>query len=329
MSRLLKLSSILLLASLSMGMLTPPNRTGIVGKNWGLEAVHLTRCDDCKQNVVVAVIDSGLDYSHPMFAGKVVPGYDFRYARQDAFDLYGHGTHVAGIVVQIASRAQIMPVAYYSEANPGSVNLKNSVESIEFAVAHGARIINYSGGGPEFSEDEYLAIKKAEAKGVLFVAAAGNEHQDSDLIENYYYPAAYRASNVIAVASLDINNNLVRSSNWGVNKVALAAPGENIYSSLPSGRHGYMTGTSQATAFVTGVAANILSVNPSLTPTQVIDILRASVDKVACLDKKVASGGMLNAQTAMELARKTLQAPQVPAFSAVKSGHGSRSKRSQ
>src|SRR4029077_10572959 len=125
-------------------------------------------------------------------------------------------------------------------SNPGSVNLRNTVKAINYAIDHGARIINYSGGGPEFSEEEYLAIKRAESKGILFVAAAGNERQNTDLVENYYYPSAYRLSNIISVAATDIHNNLLPSSNWGKKSVDVAAPGENIYSTLPQNKFGYM-----------------------------------------------------------------------------------------
>jgi thermitase len=170
---------------------------------------------------------------------------------------------------------------------------------LNYAVDHGARIINYSGGGPEFSEDEYLAIKKAEAKGILVVSAAGNEHQNTDLTENYYYPAAYRLSNIISVASTDINNNLLPSSNWGKTHVDVAAPGENIFSTLPNGRYGYMTGTSQATAFVTGIAALLLSKDPTLTPVQLKEMIMSSVDRFPQLETKLVTGGRVNAYGAL------------------------------
>jgi subtilisin family serine protease len=178
----------------------------------------------------------------------------------DPSDDHGHGTHVAGIigavtnldsgVSGVAPRVLIMAVKYYSESNPGSVNLKNTIDALNYAIDRGARIINYSGGGPEYSEAEYLAIKRAESRGILVVAAAGNEHQNTDLRERLYYPQAYGLSNIISVAATDINNNLLPSSNWGKSKIDVAAPGENIYSTLPGNRYGYMTGTSQATAFV-------------------------------------------------------------------------------
>jgi subtilisin family serine protease len=101
------------------------------------------------------------------------------------------------------------------------------------------------------------------------------------------------------VASTDINNNLLPSSNWGKTHVDVAAPGENIYSTLPGGRFGYMTGTSQATAFVTGIAALLLSKDPTLTPVQLKEIIMASVDRFPQLESKLVTGGRVNAYAAL------------------------------
>ena len=301
-------------------------------KNWGLvntqakshiQALDAWKIEEGSRTIVVAVIDTGLDPNHADLAKNVwhdtktshlsfingVYGWNFVTDKPNPMDDHGHGTHVAGIIGAVANpktgvsgvahRVSIMSVKYYSDSNPGAINLRNTVKAINYAVEHGAKIINYSGGGPEFSEDEYLAIKKAEAAGVLFVAAAGNEHQDIDRSENYYYPSAYRLSNMISVAATDINNNLLRSSNWGKNKVDVAAPGENIYSTLPGGRYGYMSGTSQATAFVTGLAALLLSQNPALKPQQIKEIVSASSDRLSQLGGKVASSGRVNAYKAL------------------------------
>jgi subtilisin family serine protease len=248
-------------------------------KNWGLSnsqahshisAPDAWKIEEGKRDVVVAVIDTGLDANHPDLAKNVwhdpalknrgVYGWNYVNDRPNPSDEHGHGTHVAGIigavsnpktgVSGVAHRVSIMAVKYYSDSNPGPVNLRNTVRALNYAIDHGAKVINYSGGGPEFSEDEYLAMKRAEAKGVLVVSAAGNEHQNTDLTGNAYYPAAYRLSNMISVASTDIHNNLLGSSNWGKQNVDVAAPGENIFSTLPGGKYGSMSGTSQATAFV-------------------------------------------------------------------------------
>lgn len=307
-------------------------------KNWGLinledrshiQAPDAWKIEEGNQNIIVAVIDTGIDPTHRALAKNIwhdskenlpgVYGWNFVSDQPNPNDEHGHGTHVAGIIGAIADpetgvsgvahHVSIMPVKYYSDANPGSVNLKNTVKAIEYAVDHGARIINYSGGGPEFCHDEYMAIKKAEAKGVLFVAAAGNEHQNTDKTENFYYPSAYRLSNIISVAATDIHNNLLASSNWGKKNVDVAAPGENIYSTLPGGRYGYMTGTSQATAFVTGMAALLLSQDPTLTPQQLKKIILASVDRFSQLQDKLATGGRVNAYTALLTLRNKGKVP--------------------
>jgi thermitase len=296
-------------------------------KNWGLsnttarshiQAFNAWGIEEGSEKVVVAVVDTGIDASHAALKdnlwkdpnNKDTYGWNFVTNEANPSDEHGHGTHIAGIigasyisqtgVSGVTHHVSIMSVKYYSDANPGSVNLRNTVKAIEYAIDHGANIINYSGGGPEFSESEYLALKKAESKGILFVAAAGNERQDIDLVENHYYPCSYRLNNMICVSSTDINNKLLRSSNWGKNYVDVAAPGENIYSALPSGKYGYMSGTSQATAFVSGIAALLLSKKPTLTAVQMKKIIIESVDKIPQLSGKVASGGRVNAYTALK-----------------------------
>ena len=328
------------LSSLTVFGYAPPAPASIF-KNWGLvngqgqshiHAVDAWKISEGSRDIVVAVIDTGVDPSHKDLNRNIwqdpakkelVYGWNFVSNRPNPNDDHGHGTHVAGIigavsdpktgVSGVAHSVSIMAVKYYSDSNSGAVNLSNTVKAINYAVDHGARIINYSGGGPEFSEDEYLAIKRAEAHGVLFVAAAGNEHQNTDVAENYYYPSAYRLPNMISVAATDIHNNLLPSSNWGKTKVDVAAPGENIYSTLPGGRYGYMTGTSQATAFVSGMAALLLSKDPSLKPQQLKQIIMASVDRLPQLAEKLVTGGRVNAYTALlSLSNKNRMTPRVP-----------------
>ncbi len=293
-------------------------------KNWGITNARAASSVDApaawkiergSKNVLVAVVDTGIDANHPDLKANIFHdkdnhyGFDFVKNAADPVDVHGHGTHVAGIIGAIANpktgvsgvaqTVSIEAVKYYADTNTGAVNLKNTVKAIEWAVNSGAKIINYSGGGPEFAEEEYIALKKAESKGILVVAAAGNERSDTDMPENYYYPSAYRLTNIISVAATDINNKLIRSSNWGKTKVDVTAPGENIFSTLPGGRYGFMTGTSQATAFVTGIAALLLAHDPSLTPAKIKEIIRASVDTYPELKEKVASGGRVNARKAL------------------------------
>lgn len=278
-------------------------------RNWGLYNTNRSSIDapcawkttEGNKKITVAVIDTGVDKKHYALSGNLSEiGYDFVSNTSNITDIHGHGTHIAGIIGAlpitnfgisgVAHYVTIVPVRYYSDKSPPAVNMQNVIKAINYAVDHDVQIINYSGGGPEVSEGEFLAIKRAEEKGILIVTAAGNDRRNIDIAENAYYPAAYGLKNVISVASTDINNNLAESSNYGKIRVDIAAPGENIYSTLPGGQYGYMTGTSMATAMVSGVAALILSVKPNLKPFQVKKLLTQTADRFPQLDAKVRSG---------------------------------------
>ncbi len=332
-------------------------------KNWGIyngskshshvDALSAWDIEDGSKDIVVAVIDTGIDNQHPDLKSNIwksnngvmqncssssglrpsrevqnqkirlnfnqpsnettsrqgaLFGWDLVTNQPNPSDDHGHGTHVAGIIGAtanpqkgisgVAQKVSLMAVKYYSQTNSGLMNLQNTVRGIHCAVDNGAKIINYSGGGPKYSHEEYLAIKKAESKGVLIVAAAGNNSQDTDKPENRYYPAAYRTSNVISVAAIDIQNKLLSSSNWGMG-IDVAAPGEDIYSTLPGGGYGKMTGTSQATAFVSGIAALILAKKPHLSPSEVIKLIRDSVVPIKSLKEKIRTGGRVSAFRAL------------------------------
>lgn len=303
-------------------------------KNWGLYNVeqdsHIDAPDawlleQGSKKVIVAVVDTGIDPNHKNLRNNLwhdpnnpsVYGWNFVTDRPNPLDDHGHGSHVSGIigavpdaindVSGVARNVSIMSLKYFEEYNTGSQNLANGIRALNYAVDHGANIINYSGGGPEFSEQEFFALKRAESKGILVVAAAGNEHEDDDIRGNYYYPSSYHLSNVISVMATDIHNKRVPSSNWGKKYVDVGAPGEQIYSTLPGNRAGYMTGTSQATAFVTGIAVLLLSNNRHLTPSQIKSILIESSDRFPQLKNSSVSGGRVNAYSALKLLkRKTL-----------------------
>lgn len=308
-----------------------PNLQNFKPKNWGLEnsASEIQKAWSLttgSKNVIVAVIDTGIDANHPDLKANLwkapaeagrpssgnVYGWDFVTKASNPSDFHGHGTHIAGIIGAVANTAsgtagvnqqvQIMAVRYYSDTAPGSVNLANTIKALHYAIDNGAKIINYSGGGPEYSEEEYQAMKKAQDHGVLIVAAAGNDHHDTDSEDNRYYPAAYSLKglkNIITVASIDSNNRLLPSSNWGTKSVDIAAPGEGILSTLPGGKYGKMTGTSQATAFVTGVAALLLSKQPNLKPEQLKELIIANSVPVLALRGKIASAGKVDAYKAV------------------------------
>ncbi len=250
------------------------------------------------KDIIVAVIDTGIDVNHEDLKSNLwknpgetgldskgrdkatngidddgngfvddVYGWNFVSNNNKLDDNHGHGTHIAGIIGAeaenkkgisgISPEVSLMILKYYDPKVPNNDNLKNTIKSIQYAVKMGAHIINYSGGGTDFSQEEHDAIAEAEKKGILFVAAAGNERSNSD--QFHYYPADYKLKNIISVTAIDPTTEVLASSNYGVETVDIAAPGQNILSALPNNTYGLMTGTSQATAFVTGAAVLVMS----------------------------------------------------------------------
>ncbi|WP_413560925.1 S8 family peptidase [Bdellovibrio sp. HCB209] len=254
-------------------------------------AVAQPRTSDPDRDIVIAIIDTGIDVNHPLikdnlwvnpnekangldndgngYAGDL-HGWNFVSENGDITDNHGHGTHIAGIIRQrtLSSRVKFMVLKYYDPTQSGRVNLINTVRAIRYATKMKADIINYSGGGDTRSALEEKAIREAQDQGILFVAAAGNDGRNTDKMG--YYPAGYKLKNIISVAAMDSSRHLIDSSNYGSQSVDIAAPGKNVYSSLPGGQFGLMTGTSQATAWVTGLAAALMLQNPSLRNPETI-----------------------------------------------------------
>ena len=267
-----------------------------------------------KKDITVAVVDTGIQFNHPFLKSNVTAingkvsalnfGKDFskKIASNTPTDSHGHGTHVAGIVKSIFPEVNLLALKYYNPHASGKTNLESTIKALQYAVDQNVDIINYSGGGPEASEAERAVLKEAEKKGILIIAAAGNERSDIDKKENHYYPASYGLSNIITVGAHDEFNKIIASSNYGSKTVDIAAPGFRIKSSIPGNGAGLMTGTSQATAFVTGVAALIKSNYPNLNYHQVRNIIISSSRKISTLKQKVLGGSKLDAARALEVA---------------------------
>ncbi|WP_127718081.1 S8 family peptidase [Halobacteriovorax sp. HLS] len=267
------------------------------------------------KDIVVAVIDTGIDPDHPFLkknihvlqgkSSQLNYGLDFSKGKVSASkpnDDHGHGTHVAGIIKSVFPTVQILTLKYYNRTANGQDNLNSTIEALDYAVNMGVDIINYSGGGPEPDRRELEILKRAEAKGILVVAAAGNEESNIDNKDNAYYPASYGLKNIITVTAHDQSKKVLSSSNYGMKTVDISAPGYRIKSALPNNRSGYLTGTSQATAFVSGVAALIKSHYPTLTAEQLRMIVKKSARKEVSLMAKCSSGGRLDASKAHTLA---------------------------
>ncbi|MFN8792518.1 MAG: S8 family peptidase [Bdellovibrionales bacterium] len=242
------------------------------------------------RSTVVAVIDTGIDQAHPALRSSLwvntgesglddqgrdkktngvdddrngfiddVHGWNFAKHSARIDDDHGHGTHIAGLIAGespdfhgVAPGTRLMILKYYDAQAPIGGNLMNSVRAIRYAVSMGAHILNYSGGGLEPHPEERRALEDAAKKGVLVVAAAGNENTNADALG--FYPASYGLQNILSVMAVGPDRKRLPASNWGQRHVHLAAPGEAILSTYLNGQMAYMSGTSQATALVTGVA---------------------------------------------------------------------------
>jgi subtilisin family serine protease len=306
-----------------------------IAMNWGLNFIAAEQAwlgVPADKPIVVAIIDTGCDINHPYLSDSIwnnpgetgiapdgsdkasngidddgngfaddAHGWDFVSDSPALMDEHGHGTHIAGIIGAkdgVAPRVSLMILKYYDTESAGLDNLGNTVRAIRYAVDMGANIINYSGGGILRNRMEEEAIQYAASKGVLVVAAAGNEGVNSDFFP--FYPADYDLPNILSVAAIDRTGALLNVSNYGQGSVDVAAPGKNIYSTLPGTRFGYMTGTSQATAFVTGVAALMMAKDESLKdPALLKQRLLSSGRGLASLKGKIGAGQLLNAALAL------------------------------
>ena len=280
--------------------------------------------------VVVAVLDSGVDYRHLDLINNIwvrpadmaaytddelgtfndLHGFNATDRLRDPMDDNGHGTHCAGIIgaegnngygiAGINWNVEIMPLKFLNGSGSGTT--KDAIEAINYVIDRkqkgvNVRIISASWGSTQKSSALRDAIKRAGEEGILFVAAAGNNGDDSD--KRPHFPAGYDLPNMIAVAALDRNDQLAGFSNYGAKSVHLAAPGKEILSTWLNGEFYVASGTSMATPEVAGVAALVLSTNPKMSVKQLRDRLFDSVDKLDSLKGKVSTGGRLNAAKAV------------------------------
>jgi len=282
------------------------------------------------EKVVVAVLDTGVDYTHsdlvsnmwirpdsvPEYADDElgsfddIHGFDADTNAADPMDDNGHGTHCAGIIgaegdngVGIAGinwNVKIMPLKFLGRCGFGTT--KNAIEAINYAIdrkKHGVniRVINASWGSTQYSRALEDAIRAAGEEGILFVAAAGNNGTDND--KRAHYPSNYNLPNVISVAAVDRTDALTSFSNFGAKTVHIAAPGRDILSTWLGDAFRDASGTSMAAPQVSGVAGLILASEPRISVAKLRERLLGSVDKIPSLDGKVSSGGRLNAAKAL------------------------------
>jgi subtilisin family serine protease len=286
-------------------------------------------------NVVVAVVDTGVDWRHSDLAANIwtnarevagngvdddgnglvddVHGYNFAGNTGDPMDDNGHGTHVAGTIAAVGNNGvgvsginwagSIMPLKFLGA--DGSGYTSDAIRAINYATMErtrfgvNVRAINMSWGGGGYSAALGAAIQAAGEAGILCVAAAGNSGRNNDTSPQY--PSSYDASGLLAVAATDNRDNLASFSNYGATSVDLAAPGVSILSTYPNNRYVSLSGTSMATPHVAGVAALAWSVAPNATVAEIKNAILGGVDRIAGLSGKVATGGRLNAYNTLRL----------------------------
>ena len=282
-------------------------------------------------DVIVAVIDTGVDYTHNDLAANMwtntaelngKPGEDddgngyiddvYGIAvvnggapTGDPDDDHGHGTHVAGIlgavgnngvgIAGVAWSVKVMALKFMDSSGMGLES--DAATCIDYAVAHGAAILNNSYGGDTWSEALYQAIAAANDAGVLLVAASGNESMDLDVLPSY--PAAYDLPNIISVASTGGSDNISYFSNYGATTVDVGAPGESIWSTWPGNQYQLLDGTSMACPFAAGVAALVKSHVPGLTIAELRDRVVWTGDRLFDLQGTTVTGLRINAYNAL------------------------------
>ncbi|MBB1420604.1 S8 family serine peptidase [Pseudoalteromonas sp. SG43-7] len=290
------------------------------------------------KDVVVGVIDTGVDHSHSDLTANMwinpneiagdgidndgngyiddVHGINAITNVGDPMDDQGHGTHVSGTigaagnnnngVVGVNHEAAIVGCKFLDASGSGSTS--DAIKCIDYMVSLknagvNVRVLNNSWGGGGFSQALADAITASEQADILFVAAAGNDAVDND--QNPHYPSNYEHESVLSVASTDRNDNMSDFSQWGLTSVDLGAPGSAILSTVPGNGYATYSGTSMATPHVAGVAALVLSLNPDLSTSELKQLLMDSGDDNAQLAGKTVSGKRLNANQALEQADPT------------------------
>jgi subtilisin family serine protease len=302
--------------------ITPAVADPDLGKAYGLEKIGATKIWSTwkgSKNFIVADIDTGIDYNHEDLAFNVwrnpnptdhndVVGYDFVHNDGLPFDDNEHGTHTAGTigavggngigVSGVSQRVSIMALKFLS--GDGSGTTADAIRAIDYAIAHGARVMSNSWGGKGDPDNKALrdAVDRARVKDILFVAAAGNDGTDNDTPDPSY-PAAFNNDNMLSVAATDESDGLAYFSNYGKTTTHVAAPGVNTYSTVPGNKYKTESGTSMACPHVAGAAALLWSRHPTWNYKKVKAVLMSTADQLPSLVGKTVSGGRINIQKAL------------------------------
>jgi RHS repeat-associated protein len=292
-------------------------------------------------STIIAVIDSGIDFNHPDLKNNQwlnptpstsgdLHGWDFVTDSAEILDEQGHGTAVAGLIAAegnnsvgvtgVMWRASLMSLRVLDGTGTGDV--ANAVEAIDYAVAHGAQVINLSWGTTGESLALKDAIERALKRKAAVVCSAGNGSQN--LEQQAYYPASFGLKDLIVVGATDNFDQLAAWSNWSARKVTVAAPGTNVLTTQRGGGYRNVTGTSAAAPIVTGIAGLLKTFRPGANADQVKQAISDSVRKIVSLSGKVSSGGVVSAASALDKVNGSrYQPPAHPAYGGNGNGQGS------
>ena len=274
-----------------------------LGSEWHISKIGATTAWDKAQGagITIAILDSGIDASHPDLAGRIVPGYNVYDNNTNTAEVCGHGTKVAGAaaaasnngvgVAGVAGQAKILPVritdlecyAYFSTTANGII----------YAADHGARVVNVSYGYTPLSTAAQSAANYLRSKGGLLFVSTGNNAIDENITPT---------NTMISVSSTDSSDNLSSFSSWGAFTV-LSAPGSGIYTTIAGGGYGGVNGTSFSSPVAAATAALVMSANPSLSADQVQNILFSTAVDLGAAGRDSKFGyGRVNAAAAVAAA---------------------------
>ncbi len=309
----------------NVGQADSASHVGVAGID--IDAERAWDIETGSEKMVVAVIDTGVDFNHPDLKDNIwtnaaeangkagvdddangviddIHGFNAIDGTGNSMDDHGHGSHVSGTIgakgndgkgiVGVNWNTRIMGVKFL--AADGSGSLENALKAIDYATKMGAKVMSNSWGGGGFSQTLMDAIKRSNDAGALFIAAAGNDSNDND--QNPTYPGSYDVPNMVAVAAVDNSGARADFSSYGHKSVHIGAPGVNIYSST-GGAYQSWSGTSMATPHVSGVAALVWSHEPNMTALQVKERLLLTARPLASMKGKTSTGGLVNAYNAL------------------------------
>ena len=269
-----------------------------------------------EENIIIGIVDTGLDVKSGNISQQICIkeeeaknkcdddkngyvddyyGWDFYNNDSSIYDNYlydYHGTYIANLILDVAPKVKLIS-SKFLKGTKGEAN--DSIQAIEYAINNGANIINCSWC---FSVDEkklYNLIKQNED--IIFVCAAGNSNLDLD--ENKVFPASYQLDNVISVMGIDNQGKIYDLSGFG-SAVTIAAPGKDIWVTLPENDQEFVDGTSVSTAFVSATVALMKMLNPELTPKEIKNILIGTASKIDAIHDKCQAGGCINVAQALK-----------------------------